>query len=86
MFAAAAEGVVPALHLMQQEPAWPSILADRQPKDWPSVFAQQLATSPNPHLELELFTTLNSERLEAFNDNSAQAIQMFTSFMLVRIK
>ena len=70
-----AEQVVPALHDMQQEPAWPSIVADHQPQDW-------LGCGPptNCHQDLVYLTTEKALRKEP-----AQAIHSFYSFMLVRL-
>ena len=68
-----AEGVVPPLREMQQEPAWPSILADHQPQDWP-VFG----SAPKCYQDL-----VHLRKEKALNSKSAQAIQSFYSFMVV---
>lgn len=65
--------VVPALHQMEEEPAWPYFVAGHQPQDWPS-------SEPPPERHQDL-VYLATER--AVGDETAQAIHSFYSFMLV---
>ena len=76
MFPGIAEQVVPTLHSMQQEPAWPAIVAGHQPEDWPDS-----APLPDYHQDL---VYLSSEK--ALSVESAQAIHSFYSFIWVRPK
>ena len=69
-----AEEVVPALHAMQQEPAWLSILANHQPCDWPS----SVPILPKCHQDLVYLT---NEKI--LSSKSAQAMHSFYSFMMV---
>ena len=68
-----AEQVLPSLHSMQQEPAWPAIVADHQPEDWPDS-----APPPDCHQDL---VYLSSE--QAVSKESAQALHSFYSFIWV---
>ena len=73
MIPVSAEQVVPSLHSMQQEPAWPAIVADHQPEDWPG-------SAPPPYCHQDL-VYLSSE--QAVTKESAQAIHSFYSFIWV---
>lgn len=73
MFPGSAEEVVPALHSMQQEPAWPALLAGHKPEDWPGS-----VPPPKCHQDLMYLT---SEKV--LSDESAQAIHSFYSFIWV---
>lgn len=69
-----AEQLVSTLHSMQQEPAWPAIVADHQPQDWPE------SAPPIYHQDLVYLT---SEK--AVSDKSLLAIHSFYSFIWVRL-
>ncbi|KAL3153160.1 hypothetical protein ABBQ38_011912 [Trebouxia sp. C0009 RCD-2024] len=62
-----------AAHIMVEEPAWPSLLADQQPQDWPGSSAPA-----NHHQDLMY---LSSEK--AMSNVGAQAIHSLYLFMLV---
>ena len=68
-----AEEVVPALHNMQQEPAWLFNLANSQPYDW-----RGSVPPPDCHQDLLYLTTDNQ-----LSSKSAQASHSFYSIMLV---
>ena len=67
-----AEQVVPSLHSMQQEPAWPAIVAGHQPEDWPE------SAPPDCHQDL---VYLSSEK--ALSDQCVQVIRSFYLFIWV---
>lgn len=65
--------VVPALHGIQQEPAWPSIMAGHWPEHWQN-------SEPPPDRHRDLVSLLTEDGL---NDETWQAIEGFYTFMLV---
>lgn len=68
-----AEQVLPYLHDIQQESAWPAIVAGHLLEHWP------LFMGPKSHHEDLVFLT--SEK--ALSDEVAQALHSFYSFLLV---
>lgn len=72
-----AEELLPALHYIQQEPAWRSIMAGHRPQDWPDN------APPAASQFHQAITYLSSERV--LNDEAAQAIHSFYTFMLVSL-
>ena len=70
-----ADSVAPALHGIQQEPAWPSIMDGHQPEDWP-------LREPPPSRGCHLFYL----QVEAgLNHETLLAIHSFYVFMLVSL-
>ena len=70
-----AEELLPALHDIQQEPAWPSIVAGHRPQDWPDN------VSPTVSRYHQDVVHLSSKKV--LKDEAAQAIHSFYTFMLV---
>ena len=70
-----ADQIVPALRDMQQEPAWPLVMAHHQPQGWQG----SLPSLTGCHQDLVYLTTE-----KALNTKSVQVIHSFYSFMLVR--
>ena len=60
MIHVSAEQVVPSLHSMQQEPAWPAIVADHQPEDWPD-------SAPPPYCHQDLVYLSSEQALPLHN-------------------
>ena len=58
---------------MEQEPAWPHLMAGHQPQDWPGS-----EPPPDRHQDLVYLAAEN-----ALSDETAQTIHSFYSFMLV---
>ena len=76
MFPGIAEQVVPTLLSMQQEPAWPAIVAGHQPEDWPDS-----APLPGYHQDLEYLSSK-----QAVSEESVRAFHSFHSFIWVCLK
>ena len=69
--------MVPCLREMQQEPAWPSIMAGHQPFEWPAVGS--VPSLSGWHQDVNYLATE-----KVLSSESAQVIHSFYSFMLVR--